>query len=376
MNIRPFTGFFRRHLFLIISLSAAVISTTVLRPEWRQLLQMPDYRVLGLLFALMTVIRGFCDARLPDAAALFLLRRCRRLLPLYLVLTVLIFFFSMAVTNDVALLTFVPLTLTVCRYLNIVPIRILVIETIAANLGSALTPMGNPQNLFLYSYYHLSPGEFFAVTAPLTAAAFVFLLPAAASAAGRDSQNGVEAAALPPVPAVKKRDGAVWAVLLTVLLGAVFRAIEVWQAVALTAVVVSVVNPKLWLKTDYSLLAVFTALFIFTGNLTAVPALKKVLPQFLGSPVSACFSAAALSQVISNVPAALLTAPFTGLWRPLLLGVNLGGLGTLIASLASVITYQFYIREANASSKRYLLVFTVFNALFFVLLIPVTLLIL
>lgn len=376
MNRRIVSGFFRRHLFLIVSLLAATVSTAVLRPEWPQLLRMPDYRVLGLLFALMTVIRGFCDARLPDAAALLLLRKCRRVRPLYLVLTALVFFFSMAVTNDVALLTFVPLTLTVCRYLKIDPIRILVIETIAANLGSALTPMGNPQNLFLYSYYHLNPADFFAATGPMTAVAFALLLFTSLLAAGREPRNSVAIVLLPPVPLLRKGDSIVWVILLAVLLGAVFRVVEVWRAVLLTAVTVSLFNPRIWMKTDFSLLAVFAALFIFTGNLAKVPALQSALPRFLDSPVSACFSAAALSQVISNVPAALLAAPFTGLWKPVLLGVNLGGLGTLIASLASVITYQFYIREANASSGRYLLVFTGLNVLFFVLLIPVVLLIL
>lgn len=370
------SGFLKTHLFLIFSLTAALLSVVVLRPSPRFLITLPDYRVLGILFAFMTVLRGFCDARLPDAAALILLRRCRRTVPLYLVLTCLVFFFSMIVTNDVALLTFVPLTLTVCRYLRIDPIRIAVIETVAANLGSALTPMGNPQNLYLYSYYHLEPAEFFSLMLPLSAVSLAAVSAAAVFAARSDSAEGLTVEGLPSVPAVRMRESAVCSVLLVVILAAVFRQIDYRWAVGATVAGITVFCPRVWLRTDYSLPAVFTALFVFTGNLASVPELKSALPRFLATEGSACFSAALLSQAVSNVPAALMTAPFTDLWKPVLLGVNIGGLGTLIASLASVITYQFYIGEPGASAWRYLRFFTVCNLLFLVLLIPVVFLIL
>lgn len=376
MENKSVSGFLKTHLFLVFSLAAAFVSTAVLRPSPRFLLTFPDYRVLGILFAFMTVIRGFCDARLPDAAALIMLKKCRRTVPLYLVLTALVFFFSMIVTNDVALLTFVPLTLTVCRYLKIDPIRISVIETVAANLGSALTPMGNPQNLYLYSYYHLAPAEFFSLMLPLSAVSLAALSAAAVFAARRDSGNGMAADGLPAVPEVRIKESLVCSILLFVILAAVFRQVDYRWAVGATVVGITVFCPRVWIGTDYSLLAVFAALFVFTGNLASVPVLKSALPRFLETEYSACFSAAVLSQVVSNVPAALMIAPFTDLWRPVLIGVNLGGLGTLIASLASVITYQFYIGEQGTSAWRYLRFFTVCNLLFLFLLIPVVLLIL
>lgn len=368
--------FLKKHFILIAAAAAAVVSSALLRPGPRQIFLSLDFRVLGLLFALMSVIRGFCDAGIPDAAALLLLRRCRRIRPLYLVFTCLVFFFAMIVTNDVALLTFVPLTLTVCRYLNIIPIRILTVETIAANLGSALTPMGNPQNLYLYSYYHLSPEEFFGTMLPVSAVSFFAVLTGAVLAAGQDSKNGIRQGGLPEIPPVRAKETFVYLTLLCVILAAVFRQIDYRWAVVATAVGITAVNPGIWVKTDYSLLAVFAAFFVFTGNLSSVPTVKDFLPRLFSNEESVCFSTAAVSQVISNVPAALMVAPFTGLWKPVLLGANLGGLGTLIASLASVITYQFYIGEQGAKGGRYLCFFTVCNLFFLIILIPVVLLVL
>lgn len=363
--------FLKRRFLLVSALAAAFLSMLFVKPSPRQLSEAVDFRVLGLLFALMVVIRGFRDAYVIDAAAVALLRRCRRLLPLYGALTALVFLFSTVLTNDVALLTFVPLTLTACRRLKIDPMRIVIIETLAANLGSSLTPPGNPQNLFLYAFYRLHPLEFFQTMFPPAVFSAALLAAAAALAAGRDSQKGISGDFLPPAPPLRLKEAMVSAASLCAVLAAVFGLID-WPWAVLTSVAgAAACGGGALKKVDYSLLAVFAAFFVFTKNLSLLPFVSAGLPGLFSSPEEVYLGAAALSQFISNVPAALLLAPFTDLWRPVALGVNIGGLGTLIASLASVISYQLYTGESNGGALRYLAYFTLYNAAFLLILIPV-----
>ena len=201
--------FLKRRFLLVAALTAAILSSFFVKPSMQQLFEAVDFRVLGLLFALMAVIQGFRSASVIDFAAVALLRRCRRLLPLYGAFTALVFLFSTVLTNDVALLTFVPLTLTVCRRLEIDPLRIVIIETIAANLGSSLTPPGNPQNLFLYAFYHLHPLDFFQTMFPPAIFSVGLLAAAVALAAGRDSQKGISLDFLPPAPPIDFKEAAI-----------------------------------------------------------------------------------------------------------------------------------------------------------------------
>ena len=315
-----------------------------------------DVRVLCLLFCLMAVIAGFrrCGAFQWRAVQLLHHSQGGRMLGAGLVL--LPFFSSMLVTNDVALLTFIPFTLMLlgeigCRQ-AVIPL--LVLQTIAANLGSMATPVGNPQNLFLYAKYELSAGEFFSAMVPLTLLSLLCLTAAALPVLPRQ---------LPPVSLQSqvRTPGKLtaWAGLFVLCLLTVFRVLPFPLLTLIVAAGVLLLDRDIFKELDYGLLATFVCFFIVSGNLGRVDAVQDALRLLLDK--STLLTAAAASQIISNVPAAVLLSSFTSDWKPLLEGVNIGGLGTPIASLASLITLKLYLTQPGAKSGRYLLVFTLAN---------------
>jgi len=324
-----------------------------------------DLRVLCLLLCLMAVVAGFQNCGAFRWLAFQLLRRSGNGRMLGVVLVLLPFFSSMLVTNDVALLTFVPFTLLLLERIGCVSsvIPVLVLQTIAANLGSMATPVGNPQNLYLYAAYGLGAGEFFSVTLPLTAISLLCLT----------------AAALPVLPKMlpelkmerenlqQPRKLVVYGVLFALCLLTVFRVLHYGVMTVLVLVVIAVMEPKLLRELDIALLATFVCFFVVSGNLGRVEAVRMFLQALLER--STLLTAAATSQIISNVPAAVLLSEFTNQWRPLLEGVNIGGLGTPIASLASLITLKLYLRWPQAKAGRFLMVFTLANVIGLVVLL-------
>ena len=284
-------------------------------------------------------------------------------------LVFLCFFSSMFITNDVSLLTFVPLGLLLSDLtgMDASLCRTVTLMTIAANLGSMLTPIGNPQNLYLYSVSGISLGAFLAVTLPYTVlsgvllALSVFLCYRGTPVAAGDTGGETEP--------LDRRRLLGWLVLFAVCLLEVLGVVpaEVMLAVILAAVLV--VNRKLLLRVDYSLLATFVCLFVFIGNMKRFPAFHSLVAQVLEGHVR--LASVGISQIISNVPAALLLSGFTDAWEDLLVGTNIGGLGTLIASMASLISYKQVARRSGDIRGRYLGVFTLWNVIFLaILLVP------
>ena len=349
-------AFVKKEMVLFVAAVCALITAFIVPPD----MQYPGYidlRVLCLLLSLMAVVAGFgaCGAFRFLAGKLLSLGGGGRSLGVILVL--LPFFASMLVTNDVALLVFVPFTLPLLAQIGCSgqAIPVLVLQTIAANLGSMATPVGNPQNLFLYSAYNLSAGEFFAVTLPLTVLSLVLLTAAALFV-------------LPPkLPEYQVEQStiengkklAVYALLFLLCLLTVFRVVHYGVTTAVTLIVIALIQPKQLRELDIPLLLTFVCFFIVSGNLGRVDAVKDFLQGLLSQ--NALLTAAGTSQIISNVPAAVLLSSFTNDWKALLEGTNIGGLGTPIASLASLITLKLYLRQTDARPGRFLAVFTLYN---------------
>ena len=350
--------FIKKETVLCIAALCAV-ATMFLVPPDGEYLHYIDFRVLCLLLCLMAVVAGFKSVGAFQWLTCQLLRRIRSGRILSLTLVLLPFFCSMLVTNDVALLVFVPFTLGLLSQLGcagaIIPI--LVLQTIAANLGSMATPVGNPQNLFLYAAFELGIGEFFGVVLPLTAVSLVCLA----------------AASLPVLPKqlpeqkledAKIRSGkqlVLYAVLFVLCLLTVFRVVPYPVTTILLVAVLFFVNRKLLKEIDYMLLLTFVCFFVVSENLGRMEAVREFLQNLLGK--NTLLTAVGASQVISNVPAAVLLSGFTGSWADLLAGVNIGGLGTPIASLASLITLKLYIPSPGARVGRFMAVFTLANVI-------------
>lgn len=357
-------AFFKREAVLTVAALCA-LATMVLVPPDAAYLDYIDLRVLCLLLCLMAVVAGFQSCGAFQWLAGRLLARGTGPRALAVILVLLHFFCSMAVTNDVALITFAPFTLLLLDQLDCraAAVPLLVLQTIAANLGSMATPVGNPQNLYLYGAYGLSAGDFFPVVLPLAGISLACLTAAALPVLPRDLQ-------VPPVhPQPLRQSGklALYGVLFLLCLLTVFRVLPYGLLTVLVLGTLAAVEPALLRKLDVSLLCTFVCFFTVSGNLGRLPAVHTFLQGLLER--STLLTGALTSQIISNVPAAVLLSGFTDNWRELLLGVDIGGLGTPVASLASLITLKLYLRSREARPARYLAVFTAGNAALLVVLL-------
>lgn len=366
-------AFIKKETVLVIATILAVISAFFVTPN-EQYLEYIDWRVLGILLSLMIVMAGFQKSGLFDAIGIKLLERTKDTAQLVGVLVFLCFFSSMFITNDVALLTFVPfavLTLQKCHQERLM-VLVLILQTIAANLGSMLTPIGNPQNLYLYNLAGMSMGEFIGLMLPYTALSGVLLLIILFVLSARKQKISMEECSfIREETDDNRRKNVVYFVLFVLSLLVVVRVLPYYIVLALVLLVVFFMDRAVLKNVDYCLLLTFISFFVFTGNMGNVPAIRDTLQSLVaGKELGVGIIA---SQVISNVPAALLLSGFTNDYRVLLLGVNLGGLGTLIASMASLISYKIYAHNYNKTKGIYLLWFTVANVLFLAVLAGVAL---
>lgn len=324
-----------------------------------------DTRVLILLFCLMAVVSGMQKYGVFDLLAQKLLAGRHALRTIVLLLTLLPFFTSMAITNDVALITFVPFAILVLGLVGqrALLIPVIVLQTVAANLGSMVTPVGNPQNLFLYASYELSAGQFFGVVLPF---ALVSLVGVATLALCRKSCILQVSFAEPKQIADGKRV-TFFGVLFILCLLTVFHVLPDLALLGLVCLSLLLIDRDIFRRIDYGLLLTFVCFFLFAGNIGSLGGVRTNLQNIVGS--SPLLASLAASQIISNVPAAVLLRSFTENWQALLLGVNIGGLGTPIASLASLISFRFYAHTPEAKPGRYLAWFTLINVVSLVILV-------
>ena len=365
--------FIKKETVLVAATILAVISAFFVTPD-EKYLEYIDWRVLGILLSLMIVMAGFQKSGLFDAIGIKLLERTKNTAQLVGVLVFLCFFSSMLITNDVALLTFVPfavLTLQKCQQERLM-VLVLILQTIAANLGSMLTPIGNPQNLYLYNLADMRIGKFIELMLPYTAISGVLLLIILFVLSARKQKISMENCSfIKEETDGNRRKNVVYFILFVLSLLVVVRVVPYYIVLALVLLVVFFMDRAVFKNVDYCLLLTFISFFIFTGNMGNIPAIRDTLQSLVAGRELGIGILA--SQVISNVPASLLLSGFTNNYTQLLLGVNLGGLGTLIASMASLISYKIYAHNYNKTKGIYLMWFTVANVLFLAVLVGVAL---
>ena len=347
-----FVEFVKKEIVLIIAVVLALGSSLIAKPQISYI----DFKVLILLFNLMIVVAAFKDLNVLDSIAISLLKKCNTYKSVSFALVFITFISSMVVTNDVALITFVPLSIVIAKKANISVLKIVVFQTLAANLGSSFTPMGNPQNLFIYSFYNLSPIDFFKITLPILVLSIIFLVLLIL----KDKKINLNIE-LEDVKIKNKRDVVLFSILFIVILLSVFHIVDYKLTFIITIVTVLLLNKSLFKEVDYSLLITFIGFFIFVGNISTLEVVRNFMEGVLNSKESTYLSGILASQVISNVPATMLLSGFTLNFRELLLGVNIGGMGTLIASLASVISYKLYLGGFKEEGNTYFKTFTVYN---------------
>lgn len=402
LNVREIV---RKDPVLVVAIVLAIISCAAVPPD-AAYAEYVDLRTIGMLVSLMTIMAGLSRLGVFRIACRHLLSAVRGPRRLALVLTLLAFFSSMLITNDVALVTFVPFALLALRTLDSPrhACFTVVMMTIAANLGSMLTPIGNPQNLYLYSTSHMALTDFLLLMLPYAAAALVLLVGAIAFF-GRIPEHAKEKAARSVDagnPASSSEDGSAdspatcgeadnaasatdanetpqlasdaddpapsplrvlpWAALFVLALLSVAHILPYQAIVAVTIVVALAADRRALLHVDYALLFTFIAFFVFVGNVGRIEMVSTALTQLIDGHELAV--AVIASQALSNVPAAILLSGFTSNFAALIVGTNLGGLGTLIASMASLISYKQVALVLPREKGRYFMLFTVWNIAF------------
>ena len=352
--------FLVREKVLSVSLLLAIISSIFvpLNPDY---LGYIDFRSLAILWSLMIIMQGFTKNNVFSIIGTKLIEKCGGIRELCTVLIMLCFFCSMLITNDVSLITFVPfaiMLLSSCEREDLM-IPVLVLQTMAANLGSMLTPIGNPQNLYLYELSKFGIIEFTKIMLPYSLISLVLIvigiliLPC--------NKQKFENINLPTAGELSKKDLLFFSLLFVITLLTVLRVINYIVPLIAVLLYVIITDRKLLLKADYILLLTFVGFFIFTGNMGNI----KVISNWLSTLISGkeTLLGVLTSQIISNVPAALLLSGFTNNFKPLIIGVNIGGLGTLIASMASLITYKLYANSFSETKGKYFTVFTIYNVI-------------
>ena len=309
--------------------------------------------VLCILFIFMGSMSGLKACGVFESIAENLTRRTDSARTLAATLVAIPYFVSMFITNDVALLVFVPLSLSILLTLNLdrLIIPVLALQTLSVNIGCMLTPFGNPHNLYIFTEYGLSFGDVVSAVLPYVAVGTVFIIAMLLL---------IEDGKLETRPGYRREEYSrlhLWVSVTVFAIGVVtvFGIVPYWAAAAVAVVLIAIVSPRDLLDVNYGLILTFVCLFIFTGNISHWDAFADALSDILS--FDPLFVTAMVSQVTSNLPATVLLDGFTDDWYGLLVGSDIGGYGSPIASMASLITLEAYSTAMPGTSRRYLKVF-------------------
>ena len=353
--IEAVEGFVKKNTVLCIALLAAFVTSLVVPPD-AEYLGYFDFKTLTCLFCTLASICALRNIRIFVTLAHKIISVCKNTRLCVLTLVYITFIGSMFLANDMALLTFLPLGYLVLsstgkeKYMAFT----FVMQNIAANLGGMLTPFGNPQNLYIYSTFNIPTGEFMSIMAlpfaisiaVITACCLIFVKKEALEIREEETK-------------IPRMRALIYLVLFALSIVIVFRVIPYQVGLVLVPAVLLFMDRDALKKVDYPLLLTFCAFFVFAGNMARISMVREIF-EFLLEKNTLIFSALSC-QVISNVPSAVLLSQFTENYRELLLGVNIGGAGTLIASLASLITFREYTKHNPGGTKKYIGVFSAFN---------------
>lgn len=318
-----------------------------------------DMRVIAALWSLMLIAIAFENQNFLDyiaSSAVSKFHSEKKLTYAFIFTSAII---SMFMTNDVALLTIVPITILIGKKGNFNPYKIVAFETVAANLGSALTPFGNPQNIFIFNFFKMNTLSFLKITVPFAIISFVCML----FLANFTSNDKIDFE-LQEVKIVSIRKLLIYIILFILAILSIIHILPYKIVTILILISFLIMDKKLILNVDYFLLGTFVLFFLFIDNISSFGSLKEFFNRTLNGEMKVLWYSAISSQFISNVPTAILFSPFTKDLKALIMGVSLGGLGTLIASLANLISYKLYARDYP--KKVYFSYFSKINIILFV----------
>lgn len=361
-------AFVKKEVVLSIATVCAII-TMFFVPVDKEYLEYFEFKTLMSLFSMLAVVAGLKNTNVFELISkkLIGLFHTRRAVIYALIYGT--FFFDMIVANDMSLITFLPLTYIVLhstnndKYLAIT----FILQTIAANMGGMITPHGNPQNLFLYAFYEIPTLEFIGVLLIQSITVAILLFVACLFIKNEKLVLNNDARV-----DVNKKKLAVYAILFVCVILSILRVIPHVVTLVVVAITILAMDIKRFKEIDYALLATFCVFFVFSGNIARIPAIKDMISSIVAD--NTLLAGIISCQFISNVPTAIFLSNFTQNYRDLLVAVNIGSLGIIISSLASLITLKEFLKHQPGKLKSYMLKFTLVNTLFLILLVLVTIL--
>lgn len=354
--------FCKKNAVMIIALFAALITSFIVPPDAEYLTYF-DVKTLSCLFCVLAVVCALKNIDFFYMLAHKVVRIFKNAKLCVLALVYITFLGSMLIANDMALLTFLPLGYLVLtttgkqKYMSVT----FILQNIAANLGGMLTPFGNPQNLYLYTKFNIPNLEFMGIMWPpfllsvalITVCCLVFVKAEPLEIEDRTI-------IMPPVKT------GIYLLLFALSIVIVFRAVPYWVGLIVVPIALLIMDRKALAQVDYPLLLTFVFFFIFSGNMARIDGVRNLFSSLMEQ--NTLLVSVLSCQVISNVPSAILLSQFTGNYADLLLGVNIGGVGTLISSLASLITFREYVKHNPGKAGKYVLLFSAFNFAFLIIL--------
>lgn len=367
-SYREVRSFAKKNIVMVIAMLAAAVTCFLVPPD-RAYLDYFDIKTLTCLFCVLAVVCALKNINFFYVLAKKLIRVFRNARVCILALVYITFIGSMLIANDMALLTFLPLGTFVLtttgkgKYMAFT----FIMQNIAANLGGMLTPFGNPQNLYLYTKFQIPTMEFMGImAAPFALAIALITLCCIIFVKPEPFELKDEKVSLPASRSVA------YLLLFILAIAIVFRGIPYVAGLVIIPAALLFLDRKALKMVDYPLLLTFVFFFVFSGNMARIDAVRRAFSFLLEK--NTLLVSALSCQVISNVPSAILLSQFTGNYKHLLLGVNIGGVGTLIASLASLITFREYSKQNKGKTGHYMLLFTAFNFAFLIILAAFSLL--
>lgn len=360
----PFSpiGFIKKNIVFFIALTAAIITMFIIPPS-KEYIEYFDFKTLACLFSVLAVVCALKNINFFYILACTVVRKFGNLRRCVIAVVYITFIGSMLIANDMALLTFLPLGYFI---LDVTGNRkytafTFIMQNIAANLGGMLTPFGNPQNLYLYSKFSIPAIEFMGIMLlPFLISIFIITL---CCFYVKPIKVEIPNDTTPPLP---KKKAIILSLLFVGSIAMVFRGIPYPAGLAIIGIAIFFVDRKALRAVDYPLLLTFAAFFVFSGNMARIGVIRDFLSAFLEK--STLLTSILSCQFISNVPSAILLSQFTENYKELLIGVNIGGIGTLISSLASLITFREFAKNYPARTKAYILLFLAINFAFLLIL--------
>ena len=356
-------AFIKKNAVLCVAIFAALVTSFIVPPD-KAYLDYFDWKTLTCLFCVLAVVCAFKNIRFFFFLAQKIVRLFKNARAAVLALTYITFIGSMLIANDMALLTFLPLGYFVLsstgkkKYMAFT----FIMQNIAANLGGMLTPFGNPQNLYLYTKFVIPTGEFIATMFPPFLISIALITLCCLVFVKKEKMEIEEEKIVLPLGKT-----IVYSLLFILSIVIVFRIIPFWTGLIVIPAFLLFMDRNALKNVDYCLLLTFVAFFIFAGNMARISTVKELLDGLMQK--NALLVSTLSCQGISNVPSAILLSQFTSDYRALLFGVNIGGVGTLISSLASLITFREYTKHDQGGAKKYILLFSAFNFAFLFILL-------